>query len=134
MSISGIRTQIATALEVISGLKIYTTWPSNINQFPCVVITPVSGGWNNNLNRGTQETRWEVLLLLNQQGDVSSSQTSLDAYLDTTGAYSIKAAIEGYTAYYPECNYAYVTGWRDYGDFELNKTLYLSVKFEVITR
>jgi hypothetical protein len=52
--------------------------------------------------------------------------------LVASGTLSIKAAVEG-ASYTGECNYAKVTGWRNYGSVTINETVYIGVIFDIET-
>ncbi len=137
MSLSNIRTQLASALGSIPTLRVYDNWPAVFSgEFPCAVIHPRSGNWNTTLPRRTPQINWEILILLGKQGDISQCQDTLDALIADTGSTSaIKPAIELYT-YTPStaCSFARITGFRDYVAVSVNDNDYLSIKFDVFTQ
>ena len=135
MSVATIRTKLATAVANISSLKVYTTWPLPVpGEYPCFIVWPKLGNWDANLPRTLPVIRWEGWLITGRQGRVEDAQITIDGYLDTSGANSVKAAIEGYANYSPDCNYARVIGWTDYGGMDVDQIPLFHVKFEIETR
>jgi hypothetical protein len=133
MSVSGIRTKLATALNTVSGLKAYETWPVPLpGEFPCAIILPVSGNWNINLPRSGARLKWAVTILTGIQGGVIEAQQVVDGFLAATGTTSVKYTMEHY-AYSNEPDYVYVTGFRDYGPRVIDETAYLGATFDIET-
>lgn len=134
MSMSGIRTKLATALSVISSIRVYTTVPTVPSDNVFVVVLPRNGNWNLNLPRSAAEIEWQVILYIKRGGTIEEAQTTLDGYLDTTGTSSVKAIIENYTGYKTDCNYAYVKSWENYGELKIGSISHLACIFTVVTR
>jgi len=128
MSVSGIRDNIKTALEAISGLRAYDTVPDNL-EVPCVFIRPNYGSYDEVASAAVWIPRFEVTLLVARIGDVGESQDILDSLIEPTGATSIKAAIEAGT-YTGNASDVRVTGFRDYGGLVFAGATFIGVKFD----
>src|SRR3972149_433933 len=113
MSLSGIRDALKAALANINGLSAYDTAPDAIN-VPCAYIVPASGDYHRTFDGGEMDHHLEVLVLVARWADAGEAQDNLDAYLDPTGASSIKAAIEAATLG-AHGDAVRVTGYSDYG-------------------
>ncbi len=129
MSISGLRDNIKTALETISGLRAYDTVPDNL-EVPCVFVRPSNGSYDEVASAAVWIPRFEVTLLVARIGDVGESQDALDSYIEPTGTNSIKAAVEAGT-YTGNASDVRVTGFRDYGGLVFGGVTYIGVKFDV---
>ncbi len=96
MSLSGIRTKIDTALGTITGLNHAARVPSVVNPpfaFPALRPTdPVTFDFT--ARNATLVYHFYVELLVMKGGTLEQAQDDLDPYLQNTGTYSIKAAVE----------------------------------------
>ena len=94
MTIAGIRAALKAALETISGLTVFSQMPDDpVKALPCAIIDRLSGRFNA-LNIGGHSHRYAVTLVLGRQGDIAEAETSLEAYLEPSGASSVKTALE----------------------------------------
>ena len=95
MSLETIGNGIKTRLQTISGLKVFAPneLPDSINQFPCALILPGETHYHAMMS-GDADYIFRVLVLFTKQDAPSALGKMLD-YIELTGTYSVKAAIEG---------------------------------------
>ena len=131
MSLTGIKSAICTALDTISGLRVYTQAPESVHEPPCVYVLPKSGAFHYDAgNNMTHEL--EVVLLIARGGDLASAQTNIDEYLDSTGTKSIKAVLESTELVKgTHMHDLTVTGYSEYGGLQYAETVFLGVKFQI---
>ena len=133
MSLTGIKAALVTALKTISGLTVYDHVPESINEKPPVAwVMPRSGEYNLDPG-GNMYQLFEVVLLVQRMGDLDQAQTDLDTYLDNSGTYSIKAALDA-ASLSTHAHDLLVERWRDYGVMEYppgSGTQYLGFKVDV---
>jgi hypothetical protein len=131
MSIADIRSAIATAVNIIIPCEPY--FPAVV-KIPSAFVLPKSGDWNVTLPRQIDNTKYELTVILGQQGVTEEMQARLDSYLESTNTTtSLKLAIEN-GSYGTSASFVQVTGWRDYGPVTINETNYLGVKFVIETK
>ncbi len=127
MDLSTVRTGIQSKLSTITGLKAYATWPDQLAA-PCAIVKPSSCEMDSDFD-GDNDLLFEVLVLAAPiQNGMVRGQDVLDAYLDDSGASSVKAAIEAGGAYR-------VMRWRDYGPHDVppgSGAVYLAAVFDVL--
>ena len=94
MSIKTIGDGIKTRLETISSLKVFAPkeLPDSINQFPAALILPAETVYDATFDNQA-DLRYRILILLTKQDTPSAFGKLLD-YMEVTGTYSVKAAIE----------------------------------------
>ena len=121
-------------MATISGVEAYSEWPSQPVP-PCAIVRPVDGTYNETISAGVQSIRCEIIMLAASIGSSpdSDAQRILDAYLETAGASSVRAAIEGDVTLGGAAASLAVTGFRDYGGLSLGGggPEYLGVRFDV---
>lgn len=93
MSVSAIRTALATRLGTISGLRTSATIPDQINP-PMAVVSLDSISYDEAFQRGLDEYRFTITVVVGRVAE-RTAQNNLDAYLAPTGNKSIKTAVEG---------------------------------------
>lgn len=92
MTPAGVRTGLATAVDTISGLRVFDYVPDSLSP-PAAVVEPLEVSFHAAMQDGLTMYRAYVLIILGRMSD-RSSQDRLDAYVATTGSTSVKAAIE----------------------------------------
>ena len=92
MTPNGVRTGIGVALDTISGLRTFDYVPDSLAP-PAAVVEPLEIDYDEAMKQGCEFYRAFILVIVGRMSD-RSSQDRLDAYLTTTGATSIKAALE----------------------------------------
>jgi hypothetical protein len=98
-SFSTLRDQLKIRLATISGLNTYDVVPEYIQSPAAVVGAPFGREWQINyvINNGPPRVAEWIIPIRVYVGanDSITAQDRLDQYLDSTGANSIKVAIEG---------------------------------------
>jgi hypothetical protein len=89
MGLATARTGIVDALETISGLTVFDHMADQFSELPAVAIRFKSANY-------TDDTFKFSLLLIAGGWDVSQTELDLHDYLDSTGAESVKLAMETY--------------------------------------
>lgn len=129
-SITNIRTGLATRLATISGLRTAATMPDLPNP-PIAIVIPDNINFDDTFHRGMDTLTFRIFLVVGR-ADERTAQNSLDGYCATSGATSIKAAIEGDKTLGGNAFDCRVTDMRSYGSVLISETNYLSCEFVVI--
>ena len=90
--LSELRTGLATNLATITGLRTAAIMPDNPNP-PIAIIQPDSIAYDDTFGRGMQTYTFTVVVLVGRVVE-RSAQNAIDAFCASTGASSIKLAIE----------------------------------------
>tara|TARA_R100001443_G_scaffold84831_2_gene91498 strand:- start:2206 stop:2616 length:411 start_codon:yes stop_codon:yes gene_type:complete len=128
---SSIRDGLKTRLETISGLSAYDYVPDFIEP-PIALVAPLNTlNYDTTMGRGSDTYEIPVILYI-ANIDAQTSQDDVDAYLASSGATSIKAAIEGDATLGGAAMSARVVSATDYGEYEVTQgTSYLGVTFNI---
>jgi hypothetical protein len=129
-SVSELRAGIKTNLATISGLRVSDFQPDNINP-PVAIVFPVALNYDETFHRGMQTYTFAVQVIVGRQSE-RSGQNSIDAYCSSTGANSIKLAIESDKTLAGKAFDLRVTDMRNYGDLLVGEVNYLSAEFVVL--
>lgn len=92
MTPSGVKDGLAAALATITGLRVFDYVPDGLAP-PAAVIEPLEIDYDSAMHNGLTFYRAYVLIVVGRMSD-RTAQNSLDQYVTTTGASSVKAAIE----------------------------------------
>lgn len=130
MTLTAIRQGIAANLSTISGLR--TSWfvPDNPSP-PIAIVVPDRVDYDVSFARGSDTFNINVLLIGGRINE-RSAQTSLDAFLDSTGSSSVKAAIESDKTLGGAAHSVRVTDWSGYGPLAIGDAQYLTVTIRVM--
>lgn len=128
-TIAQIRAGIATNLATITGLRTSATVPDQINP-PVAVILPSTIDYDTAFRRGLDTMQFQVLAIVGR-ADERTAQNTLDAYCQSTGATSIKTAIESDRTLAGVIKDLRVTQMRNYGPADIGGTTYLTAEFVV---
>lgn len=128
-NVGTIRTALAANLSTISGLRTSAWVPDNINP-PIAVIRPDSITFDAAFARGLDDMTFLVLVIVGRV-DERSAQAKLDAYCETTGASSIKRAIESDRTLGGAVSDLRVTEMRNYTTLNIGDVIYLAAEFVV---
>lgn len=130
MTLTAIRQGIAANLSTISGLR--TSWfvPDNPSP-PIAIVVPDRVDYDVSFARGS-DTFYVNVLLIGGRINERSAQTSLDAFLDSTGSSSVKAAIESDKTLGGAAHSVRVTDWSGYGPLAIGDAQYLTVTIRVM--
>lgn len=129
-SVGEIRTGLATRLATITGLRTAATMPDNPNP-PVAIVVPDSINFDDTFHRGMDTLNFRVLLIVGR-ADERTAQNSIDGYCATSGASSVKAAIEGDKTLGGKAYDCRVTTMSNYGSILIGETTYLSCEFIVV--
>ena len=129
-SISTLRTGIKNNLATITGLRTSSFQPDTINP-PIAIVFPVSVNYDESFNRGMQTYTFAVQVIVGRVSE-RTGQNSLDAFCASTGASSIKLAIESDKTLGGNAFDLRVTDMRNYGELLVGEVNYLSAEFVVL--
>jgi hypothetical protein len=129
-SISELRAGIKTNLATISGLRVSDFQPDNINP-PVAIVFPISVNYDDTFQRGMQTYTFSVQVIVGRVSE-RSGQSSIDAYISSTGSNSIKLAIESNKTLSGKAFDLRVTDMRNYGELLVGEVNYLSAEFVVL--
>lgn len=87
MTIAAAKTSIVSALQGISGLRVYDHMPDAVQEFPAVAMRLEAVSY-------ADSTYTFRLLLALADWDIDEAQGAVDPYLESSGTQSIKAAID----------------------------------------
>ena len=130
MTLTAIRQGIAANLSTISGLR--TSWfvPDNPTP-PIAIVVPDRVDYDVSFARGS-DTFYINVLLIGGRINERTAQTSLDAFLDSTGSSSVKTAIESDKTLGGAAHSVRVTDWSGYGPLAIGDAQYLTVTIRVM--
>jgi len=129
-SLTNIRNEIGNNLSSITGLNIYKYVPDMVEPPTAVVGVVERIEYDSTMARGSDVYTIPVLVYISRV-DAQLSQESLDSYLQSSGANSIKAQIESDTTLNNEAQSVRVTDATDYGVYNVNNIDYIGVQFSV---
>ena len=100
MTITGVRDELAARLETIAsgGLRVYRQPPDPLPELPAAIIQPGEplAEYDRVIGAADVSYRFSVLLL-SKSADDAQAWEEVAAYVNPTGAGSVKAAVEGTT-------------------------------------
>jgi hypothetical protein len=129
-SLTNIRNEIGNNLSSITGLNVYKYVPDMVEPPTAVVGVVERIEYDSTMARGSDVYTIPVLVYISRI-DAQLSQESLDSYLQSSGANSIKAQIESDTTLNSEAQSVRVTDATDYGVYNVNNIDYIGVQFSV---
>ena len=129
--LTSIRDGLKTNLETISGLTAYEYVPDWIEP-PIALVAPLNTlNYDSTMARGADTYEIPVIVYISRV-DAQTSQDDVDAYLASTGATSVKAAIESDPTLGGSAMSVRVISASDYGEYEVTQgTSFLGVTFNV---
>jgi hypothetical protein len=129
-SITDLRAGLATALGTISGLRTTTETPDTISP-PIAIVNVANVSYDLAFQRGLDEYNFVITVIVGRVGE-RSAQRLLDSYVSTTGASSVKLAIELDKTLGGKCDTLRVTDMRNYGSLVIGEITYLAAEFNVV--
>jgi hypothetical protein len=129
-SLSDLRIGISNNLATIAGLRTSPTVPDNPNP-PIAVIFPQSVNYDETFQRGMQTYQFTVVVIVGRV-DERTAQNRLDAFVSSTGASSIKLAVEKDKTLGGKAFDVRVSEMRNYGQLAVGEVTYLSAEFTVL--
>lgn len=127
MSMSSLRSGIATRLDTIPGLHVYDYQPDTIRP-PVAFVVPDRIEYDTNNNRGLDNYFFTINLIVSRADD-RSAQSKLDTF--AVGTASVKAAVEADRTLGGAANTCRVAEMRNYQAVIVNDVPYLSCQFEL---
>lgn len=110
MTPNGVRAGLGTALDTITGLRVFDYVPDSLSP-PAAVVEPLEVDYDEAMRRGLNFYRAFILIIVGRMSD-RSSQDRLDAYVAGSGASSVKAALEADKSLGGACSTLQVTSAR----------------------
>jgi|TARA_B100001250_G_scaffold252670_1_gene217290 hypothetical protein len=129
-TLTSIRNGIGTNLGNISSLSVYNYVPDSIEPPTAIVGVVQTLEYDTSMARGADTYTIPVLLYVSRV-DAQDSQETLDAYLASSGASSVKAQIESDQTLDSSAQSCRVVEANNYGVYTVNNIDYLGVEFEV---
>lgn len=129
-SITDLRAGLATRLGTISGLRTTTETPDTISP-PIAIVNVANVNYDRTFQRGLDEYNFVITVIVGRVGE-RSAQRLLDSYVSSTGASSVKLAIELDRTLGGNCESLRVTDMRNYGSLVIGEITYLAAEFNVV--
>ena len=129
-SITDLRAGIATRLATISGLRTTTETPDAINP-PVAIINVNTVAFDSVMARGLDEYTFTITVIVGRVGE-RSAQRLLDSYVSSTGASSVKLALELDKTLGGKCDTLRVTDMRNYGQILIGEVTYVAAEFNLV--
>lgn len=129
-NLTNIRNEIKNNLANISTLSVYGYVPDMVEPPTAVVGVMETINYDASMQRGADRYEIPVYLYVSRV-DAQDSQETLDGYLASSGATSVKAQVESDTTLNGEAQSVRVVSASNYGVYEINNVAYLGVEFIV---
>jgi hypothetical protein len=129
-SITDLRAGLATRLGTISGLRTTTETPDTISP-PIAIVNVQNVNFDRTFQRGLDEYNFLITVIVGRVGE-RSAQRLLDSYVSSTGASSVKLAVESDKTLGGKCDSLRVTDMRNYGSLVIGEITYLAAEFNVV--
>jgi len=127
-SLTNIRNEIANNLGNITSLSAYSFVPDFVEPPTAIVSVMERVNYDSTMQRGADRYEIPVFLYVSRV-DAQDSQETLDGYLASSGASSVKAQVESDQTLNGEAQSVRVVEARDYGVYTVNNIDYLGVEF-----
>lgn len=101
MNLARVMDELGTALDTISGLRVFPYWADRIVPPAAVVAWPEPVTYDGTMARGMDEMTLHVFVMVGRY-DARSTRDRMAKYLDGSGGDSIKAKLDGGT--YTSCH------------------------------
>ena len=129
-NLKSIRDGIGTNLENITTLSVYKFVPDFIEPPTAIVGVMSVIQYDQSMNRGSDKYEIPIFVYVSRV-DAQDSQETLDGFLNSSGAKSIKQAIETDKTLSGSAQTVRVSEAREYGVYNANNIDYLGVEFTV---
>lgn len=130
MSISGIRSAMATNLSSIPGLRVASEIPDQINP-PVAVISMNNIEYDGAFQQGLTTMNFTVQLVVTRMAE-RRAQERLDLYSEPRGEQSVKSAIESDRTLGGNASDVRVESRPNVGSLQVNDQDYLAADFSVV--
>jgi hypothetical protein len=135
MSLKGIREDLQGALRAITGLNVYSGWPSKENAPFAIISLPVTDGAEYDLTSRNSSLIYHFVIDVGVKtsASIEQMQDDLDPYIENTGDLSIKLALETMddAGSHPDFDSLRVGKMANYGQLVINGTNYTGARFNV---
>lgn len=128
-TVSAIRDGIVAVLQPIDGLRPVAYVKGSIVP-PAAIVAPLSISFDSTMGRGSDDFLFAVTVFVSDAWS-RTAQDALDAYCDSTGAKSIKAAFEADQDLNGVVHFARVAEMRDYGAVTYAGIQYIGAEFVI---
>tara|TARA_R100001460_G_scaffold24786_1_gene49768 strand:+ start:8659 stop:9066 length:408 start_codon:yes stop_codon:yes gene_type:complete len=129
-NLTNIRNEIKNNLANITSLSVFGFVPDSVEPPTAVVGVMDSIDYDASMQRGADRYEIPVYVYVGRV-DAQDSQETLDGFLASSGASSIKAQIESDTTLNSQAQSVRVTSAGNYGVYNINNIDYLGVEFIV---
>ena len=129
-NLTNIRNEIGNNLANITSLSVFKFVPDSVEPPTAVVGVMDTITYDDTMARGSDRYSVPVYLYVSRV-DAQDSQETLDGYLVSSGASSVKTQIESDTTLNGEAQSVRVVSAGNYGVYEINNINYLGVEFIV---
>ncbi|MDY6835542.1 MAG: hypothetical protein SVY53_12155 [Chloroflexota bacterium] len=129
VSVPSVRSGIATRLDTITGLKVYTQPPDSINELPCAFVVPGKLDYKTTMGDVGFMGPFEITVLHAMASDIDDAQSALDPYMSPVGTYSVKAAINADNTLGGKADCSWLDMCEEYGILMYAEHPYLGCKF-----
>jgi len=129
-TLTSIRTGLATNLANITSLSVYSYVPDSIEPPTAVIGLVDNVNYDSTMQRGADTYEIPIYLYVSRV-DAQDSQDTLDSYLASSGASSIKQQCESDLTLGGVASSVRVIEADNYGVYNVNNTDYLGVEFTV---
>lgn len=129
-SLTDLRNGLAANIHTISGVRTASTMPDNPNP-PIAIVYPESINYDDAFHRGMNTYQFVVVMVVGRVAE-RSAQNSLDAIVSSTGASSMKLAIESDKTLGGKAYDVRVTNMRAYSSLAVGDVNYLAAEFVVL--
>jgi len=129
-SLTNIRTELKNNLTNITSLSVYAYVPDMIEPPTAIVGVMDAIDYDASMQRGADKYEIPIYLYVSRV-DAQDSQDTLDGYLASSGASSIKAQVESDSSLNGAAQSVRVVSASNYGVYTINNIDYLGVEFIV---
>jgi hypothetical protein len=127
MSYKGIRQGLATRLATIAGLHAYPEPPDGAPEIPAAIVLPVTNDDQLTLGSGLKQRSFDIWVLLGR-GTLASGIDKLDGFVDSGGAESVRAAINGDLQLGGNADTVILRGAADFGEMNWGGVSYVGAR------
>ena len=129
-SLTNIRNELKNNLANITTLSVYGYVPDIIEPPTAIIGVMEAIDYDQSMQRGADKYEIPIYLYVSRV-DAQDSQETLDGYLASSGASSVKAQVESDTTLNSQAQSVRVVNASNYGVYTINNIDYLGVEFLV---
>lgn len=129
-SLTNIRNELKNNLANITSLSVYGYVPDSIEPPTAIIGVMDAIDYDASMQRGADKYEIPIYLYVSRV-DAQDSQETLDGYLASSGASSVKAQVESDSSLNGEAQSVRVVSASNYGVYTINNIDYLGVEFIV---